>query len=276
MTPVATGLHQDLLAGHPLTGVEIIDAHAHVLPPRTAGVSFRYTRPEEMLAAMDQIGIDRACISALGSMRANDEMLEWVSLYPDRFVGFVLVNPRYPDEIVPTLERCFENPGVQGIGEVHATSYQHLYPITGSAYEPMWAFAAERTLPVLIHSGPMSEAVRCSPTMIGEVARRHSGFPILIGHCGAYDSWAMLDEAIGVAGEHEQVYLEISAMGRFFGVLEYIVRHLGADKVVFGSDAPFHDWTAEIAHVACAKLSDEDKAKVFGGTMRRLLEGGAR
>lgn len=271
MTVVAPGLHEDLLAGRPLA-LEIIDAHAHVLPPRTAGVSFRYTAPEQMVAAMDRIGIDCACISPLGSMRANDEMLDWVTRFPDRFAGFVLVNPRYPDEILPTLQRCFENSRVFGIGEVHATSYQHMYPITGPAYGPMWDFAADRNIPVLVHSGPMSEAVRCSPTMIGEVARRHPGFPILIGHCGAYDSWAMLDEAIGVAAEHELVYLEISAMGRFYGVLEYIVRHLGPDKVVFGSDAPFHDWTAEVAHVACAKLADDDKAKIFGGTMRRLLE----
>lgn len=272
MTKTLSSLHSDLLAGRPLTGVEIIDAHAHVLPTRTAGVAFRYTRPEEMIAAMDRIGIDRACVSALGSMQANDEMLGWVTRYPDRLVGFVLINPRYPQEIVPTLERCFDNPGVLGIGEVHATSYQHMYPITGAAYGPMWGYAAERNIPVLIHSGPTSEAVRCSPTLIGQVAHRHPGFPILIGHCGAYDSWEMLDEAIGVAAEHEQVYLEISAMGRFYGVLEYIVKSIGPDKVVFGSDAPFHDWTAEIAHVACAKLSDDEKRRIFGGTMRRLFE----
>ena len=270
MTTV-TESHARVLKGEALANVEIIDAHAHVLPPRTAGVAFRYTQPEEMIAAMDRIGIDRACVSPLGSMSANDEMLDWVTRFPDRFIGFVLINPRYPDDIVPTLERCFENPGVLGIGEVHATSYQHMYPITGAAYQPMWDFAAGRRIPVLIHSGPMSEAVRCSPTLIGEVAERNPGFPILIGHCGAYDSWAMLDEAIGVAAQNDEVYLEISAMGRFYGVLEYIVRHLGSDKVVFGSDAPFHDWTAEIAHVACSKLSEEDKAKIFGGTMKRLF-----
>jgi len=272
MTLTRTPLHEAAIAGEVLAGVEVIDAHAHLLHQRTPGVSFQYTEPEQMLEAMDRIGIDRACISVLGSMRANAEMLDWVSRFPDRFVGFVLVNPRYPDEITSTLEWCFENPGVRAIGEVHATSYQHMYPITGPAYEPAWEFAAEHNIPVLIHSGPTSEAIRCSPTMIGEVARRHPEFPILIGHCGAYDSWAMLDEAIDVALTSEQVYLEISAMGRFYGVLEHIVRRLGPDNVVFGSDAPFHDWTAEIAHVACAKLTDEQKAKIFGGTMRRLLD----
>lgn len=271
MTIARSELHEAAIAGEPLTGVEIIDAHAHLLHQRTPGVSFQHTEPEQMLEAMDRIGIDRACISVLGAHEANAEMLDAVSRFPDRFVGFVLVNPRYPDEITKTLEWCFENPGVRGIGEVHATSYQHWYPITGPAYEPAWEFAAQRNVPVLIHSGPTSEGARCSPTMIGEVARRHPGFPILIGHCGAYDSWLMLDEAIDVALEYDQVYLEICAMGRFYGVLEHIVRRLGPDKVVFGTDAPFHDWTAEVAHVACAKLSDEQKAKIFGGTMRALL-----
>lgn len=274
MTLVKSRLHRAVLQGAPLD-VEVIDAHAHLLHANTPGVSFHVPEPEHMIEAMDRMGIDRACISVLGQMEANDEMLEAISAHPERLIGFVLVNPREPDLIGPTLERCFEHPGVRGIGEVHATSYQHFYPITGPGYEAVWEFAASRRVPVLIHSGPTSEASRCSPTMIGEVARRHPGFPILIGHCGAYDSWTMLDEAIDVALEHEEVYLEISAMARFYGVLEHIVGRLGPDKVVFGSDAPFHDWTAEVAHVACAKLDDDVKARIFGQTMRGLLDGQA-
>ena len=99
MTVARSALHERALAGDVLTGVEIIDAHAHLLPQRTPGVSFRYIELEEMLAAMDRIGIDRACISVLATHEANREMLDAVTRYPDRFVGFVLVNPRYPDEI---------------------------------------------------------------------------------------------------------------------------------------------------------------------------------
>jgi uncharacterized protein len=270
MSLTTSRLHGRVLAGEPLD-VEVIDSHAHLLHERTTDLAFHAPQPERMLEVMDRVGIDRACISVLGDMRANDEMLDAVTRFPDRLVGFVLVNPRDPEGIPPTLERCFANPGVRGIGEVHPTSYHHCYPITGPAYKPVWEFAAARRVPVLIHSGPTAEAERCGPRLIGEVARRHPGFPILIGHCGGYDSWAMLDEAIEVAGEHEDVYLELSATARYYGVVEHIVRQLGSDKVVFGSDAPFHDWTAEIAHVACAKLNDADKEKIFAGTMRRLL-----
>jgi predicted TIM-barrel fold metal-dependent hydrolase len=272
VTLAQSRLHRAVLEGAPLD-VEILDSHAHLLHARTPAVRFHVPEAERMIEAMDRIGIDRACISVIGEMEGNEEMLRAVAEHPDRLIGFVLVNPRERDRILPTLERCFEHPGVRGIGEVHPTSYQHFYPITGPDYEPVWEFAAARRVPVLIHSGPTSEAPRCSPTLIGEVARRHPGFPILIGHCGAYDSWTMLDEAIDVALEHEQVHLEISAMARFYGVLEHIVGRLGPDKVVYGSDAPFHDWAAEVAHVACAKLDDDTKARIFGATMKRLLDG---
>lgn len=95
---------------------------------------------------------------------------------------------------------------------------------------------------------------------------------VLVGHCGGYDSWEMLEEAIDTAKRHDNVYLEICATGRFPGILEHLISRVGEDKVVFGTDAPFHDWTAEVAHVAFARVSDSVKQKVFGLTMQRLLQ----
>lgn len=224
-----------------------------------------------MLASMDALGIDVACVSALGAGDQNDQMLDLVTAHPDRFAGFVLVNPRYPSDIEDVLATCFANPAVKGIGEVHPTTYHHDYPITGPNYVPVWEFAEQRELPVLIHSGPTSEVHRCRPTALGQVARRYPGMNVLIGHAGGYDSWEMLDEAIEVTKSHDNVFLEICAMGRHPGVVEYMIERVGEDKIVFGTDAPFHDWTAEIAHVAFAKISDTAKEKIFGLTMAALM-----
>jgi predicted TIM-barrel fold metal-dependent hydrolase len=94
---------------------------------------------------------------------------------------------------------------------------------------------------------------------------------VLMGHSGGYDSWELLDEAMAVARRLDNVYLDICAMGRHYGALEYMVGNVGAEKIVYGSDAPFHDWSAEIAHVALAKISDDAKAAIFAGNMARLL-----
>ena len=268
-----TAIHETVLAGKPIDCL-VIDAHAHVKDLSNVAAYTPNPYADGLLSSMDSLGIDVACMSVLGAGDQNHLMLDLVSEHPDRFAGFVLVNPRYPDDILPTLESCFSNPAVKGIGEVHPTSYTHDYPVTGLAYVPVWEFAHERNLPVLIHAGPTSEANRCRPSDLGMVAGAYPGMNVLIGHAGGYDSWDMLDEAIETARTHDNVFLEICAMGRHPGVIEYIVKNLGEDKVVFGTDAPFHDWTAEIAHIAFSRLPDRVKEKVFGGTMADLLAQG--
>lgn len=267
-----TRIHEQVNSGRPLSGIRIIDAHAHLLPQRTPAVTFLEGGPEGLLVSMDRLGIERACISVVGSGGNNDEVLDAVRRYPDRFVGFVLVNPRYPEEMIAELDRCFAaHDMVRGIGEIHPPSYTHYYPVTGQNYRPLWEYAAKKGVPVLIHSGPSSEAAFCGPAEIAKVAAWYPSVPFIIGHCGAYDSWYMLEEAIEVTKKYENLFLEICAMARFYGVVEYLVKKVGADRILFGTDAPFHDWTAEVAHVACAKISDDAKEKIFGLNMAALL-----
>jgi hypothetical protein len=266
-----TAIHKATLAGKPVDWL-VIDAHAHLMTPSSTAAYVPHAEPEGMIAAMDALGIDIACISILGAGDQNDLMVEVVERYPNRFAGFVLVNPRYPNDLVDVLERAFRSPAVKGIGEVHPTSYWHDYSVLGPNYEPAWEFADARNLPVLIHSGPMSEAHRCRPSDIGKVAAAHPGMNVLIGHSGGYDSWEMLEEAIETARIHDNVFLELCAMGRHPGVVEHMVDRVGEDKIVFGTDAPFHDWTAEIAHIVFSRLPDRIKEKIFGLTMQSLLD----
>ncbi len=248
----------------------VIDSHAHLLYSN-GPVKFLNTSPAEMVAEMDKYGINQACISIIGAGDRNEETLQAAEDYPDRLLGFFLANPRYPDRILPDLKCAFKSPFMKGIGEIHPTTYQHNYSLMGRNYRPVWEFAEERKLPVLIHSGPTSEASRCSPTLLAEVARQHPEMNVLIGHSGGYESFAMLDEAIGVVQDTENLYLEICAMGRHSRIIEYMVKSVGAEKIIFGTDAPFHDWAPEIANIACAEISDTDKELIFGVNMQRLM-----
>jgi uncharacterized protein len=263
-------LRGQLLAGEPLTP-PIIDAHCHLLARSARDVLVPQSEPAQMVRVMDRYGIDRACISVLGAGDANPDTVRAVEAFPSRLIGFHLVNPRYPQLLQEELEASFARPEMRGIGEVHPTSYHHDYPVTGPNYWPAWEFAEARQLPVLIHAGPHSEIDRCRPSDIALIAENHPGMSVLIGHSGGYDSWELLDEAIAAARSLENVYLDICAMGRHYGALEYMVSKVGPEKVIYGSDAPFHDWSAEIAHVALAKISDDAKAAILAGNMARLL-----
>lgn len=261
---------RQLLAGEPLTP-PIIDAHGHLLSRSARDMLVPQSEPAQMVHVMDRYGIDRACISVLGAGDANPETIRAAEAFPDRLIGFHLVNPRYPQLMQEELEASFAHPQMRGIGEVHPTSYQHDYPVTGPSYRPAWEFAEARHLPVLIHAGPRSEVGRCRPADVGLVAENHPGMSVLMGHSGGYDSWELLDEAMAIARRLDNVYLDICAMGRHYGALEHMVSNVGAEKIVYGSDAPFHDWSAEIAHVALAKIGDDAKAAIFAGNMARLL-----
>ena len=250
----------------------IIDAHAHLLYPSGTTTRFLGTTPAEMVQEMDKYQIDKACISIIGVGDRNYEVTNAIDEFPDRFIGMHLINPRYSKNMRKDLEKSFEHPGMQAIGEVHPTSYQHEYPVTGRDYWPAWEFAEEKRLTVLIHSGPMSEYDRCAPSEIAKVAKQHPNMNVLIGHTGGYSEWDLLEEAIGVVLESENTYLEICAMGRHFGALEYMVSKVGAERVVFGTDAPFHDWHAEIANVAFSRIPESDKKLIFGQNMQRLLD----
>jgi len=270
MTALApTALHRALDSGMPITDCLIIDAHAHWMTDIAPVRTLIHPEPEGQLVMMDRLGVNISCISSVHP-QANDGVIDAMQRFPDRFIGFASVNPRYESEMYAELERCFAA-GMKGIGELHPTTYGHNLPVTSRRFLPAWEFAVRHGCPVLIHSGPTSERGLCGPEEIAKVAANYPSVPFIIGHCGAYDSWTMLDEAIYAAQGHDNIYLEICAMGRFYGVIEYMVNRIGAGRILYGSDAPLHDFTAEMAHVAYARISDDAKEKIFGLNMKGLL-----
>jgi len=258
--------------GLPITDVLIIDGLVSipVEPGNTYASYFPFNTAQDELITMDRLGIDKACVITFD----NDPTLRAMEAHPDRFIGFCFVNPNYPNEVVPLLERCFDA-GMQGI-KLHPAAHTHYYPIDGRNYRPVFEFAASRGCPILIHSGPRTEAdLRMNrPSLIAKVAAWYPDAPFIISHCGAYDpkeTWDALDEAVEAARTYENVYLNFNTLARYFGVIEYLVEKVGAEKVIFGSDAPQHCFIAEVGHVAFAKVSEADKAKIFGLNMARLL-----
>jgi predicted TIM-barrel fold metal-dependent hydrolase len=56
------------------------------------------------------------------------------------------------------------------------------------------------------------------------------------------------------------------------GSIEYLVREVGAGKVLFGTDSPMRDPRPQVGWLAYAHLSLEDKKAVFGGNMKRIWD----
>jgi hypothetical protein len=50
------------------------------------------------------------------------------------------------------------------------------------------------------------------------------------------------------------------------------VKEIGAHRVLYGSDMPFHDPAFDMARIEYAKISDADKKLIMGENAKKLLD----
>ncbi|PZG22655.1 amidohydrolase family protein [Nonomuraea aridisoli] len=260
-------LAQAVWERRPQTVTRIVDAHAHAGPysvffipdPDAAG----------MLRVMDRCGVAHAVLSShlaiqLDAAAGNAATAAIVGQAPDRFSGYLTVNPwQDPDG---ELARWGDDPRFVGI-KLHPDL--HDYPLTGARYAPVWEFAAASRFPVLTHtySGSPYNDLR----HVDEVAARHPGVTLLAGHSGVTPLG--IDQSIEVAKRHERVILEVCGSYNSGADIVRMVREVGADRVVYGSDFPFIDLRMSLGRILFSQLTDEERAAVLGGTVTGLLGG---
>lgn len=250
----------------PVKGELIIDAHTHM------GPYFNFHIPDNsdsgMISVMDRLGISVACTSPHAGITAdfklgNDITIQAMHNYPGRFWGYITINPNYPELIAEELERCY-SAGMRGI-KLHPSL--HSYPADGKNLRPVWEYAEQRAMPVLVHTWYGTR--ECSPRMFDRLADEYPSVNILLGHSGG--TLEGFDEAIEVAKRHENVFLETCCSSVFYGQVERFVREVGAEKIIYGSDMPFVNANAQIGKILYAKISDEERRLILGLNMARIM-----
>jgi len=105
-----------------------IDAHAHAFknhPP--IGGKQVFSNPEEVIKRFDELGIDKGALLPIVSPevylpQSNEEILEMVENYPDRFFAFCNIDPRAitnsADAPLGDILRYYKDKGCRGLGEV--------------------------------------------------------------------------------------------------------------------------------------------------------------
>ena len=262
-SPVVPTVREAILRGDGrLAGAEVIDAHAHIGP----WFNFRIPHPyaDGMLRTMDHAGVHVAWITADASIGpdfrlGNALVAEAVEAHPERFRGYVTVNPHYPEESLEELARRYD----AGWRLIKFHTGTHDHPADGPGYRRIWEFAQERGLHVLSHSFP-------SPERLAALAAEYPDVSILVGH--AASSAAAAPAYCAVCREHPNVFLDLCGSTLWRGLLERMVALAGAERVLFGSDIPFVDPRGQLGRVAFARLPDEDLRAVFGGNARRIWE----
>jgi predicted TIM-barrel fold metal-dependent hydrolase len=256
-----------------------IDAHTHMgrrKGPLGHGVSSFLA--EDLIRNMDAIGIDRAVAFPLGApytdySESNRTIAEEVAKFPDRVIGFCRVNPNFgPEATAAALDHCLGELHLRGI-KLHP-EIEFFDPNDELLMEPVYAAARRYGVPLIFHTGMSSKA---APAVIAELAAKNPDVPVILGHMGVSE---YVKQAVSMARQHENIYLETSVVG-WMPLLMEAVERVGTSKMLFGSDHPYNPLPMEVEkmgkHVAQnAHFKESDLRQLFSGNLLGILGAASR
>ncbi len=250
----------------------VIDVHAHVGHTLATDLGQTYA---EYLRTMDALNIRRAIISVAAggrqaegihdTRRENDVIAEAMQAHPDRFpVGLAGLEPRHQEKAVEELDRTVRRLGLHGM-VFHAT-FSGFFVGAGNVLDPIFDLANDFGALCLMHSTPDAMA---SPEAIGQLAGRYPRVTIIMGH--PLFTPVQRDGAIAAVKAQNNLYLDLSYQQDPTNA-ELTVQALGAERVLFGSDAPYYDPAATIRSIEEARISDHAKERILYGNGADLIE----
>ncbi len=211
-----------------------------------------------IVADMDRLGVTRTCIFSFTGVFSdeqpgNDLVAEAVRNHPDRFVGFTLVNPhRGREAMIAELERGRQM-GLRGIKLI--PHYQG-YPEEGPLIDVACQWAHDHRQIILNHHWG-------SPAQVERLVSTYTQACFITGHAtGAYAA---------IMAKHPNLFVcSCPLLGP--RACEEMVRTIGADRLLFGSDLEDLPIAWGLGPILFAHLSPDDKRRILGGNLERLLE----
>ena len=257
---VEAELRQELPAG-----AEIFDAHTH-LGTDIDGMVGRYDELEEL---MDRYGISRANVFCLdepdrepGFRAPNDRTLAFAERANGRLIPYVRLD--LTEAPIEEAERCLDL-GARGI-KLHPRAQKFL--LDDERLAPVFAIAAERRVPILIHGG------RGLPPIADSLNRLVDAYPdaqLIIAHAGIADLTGLAGCFAGKAG----VFFDTSVWSPI-DLLSFF-RLVPPEQILYASDYPYGQQPGSLfialRTARSAGLAEEQIVEILAGNANRIANG---
>lgn len=245
------------------------DAHVHL----TGVAGSVEERTDRLLEYASRMGIARLVVfmgttfvddpSPEELRRQNDEVLRAIAHAPNRILGMVYVNPKHTQASLDEMERCVRNGPMIGVKLWVAMECRRL------ELDPIVRRAVELKIPLLQHAydrvtGNMPGESSCEDVAV--LARRHPDAAFICAHTG--NDW---ERGIRTIRGQRNVSAEICGSDPTAGFVEMAVRELGAERVIYGSDAGGRSFASQLAKVYSVNLPEASQRLILGGNLRRML-----
>lgn len=195
---------------------------------------------------------------------AMEPVAQAISAHPERFLGWIFLNPARMADPVAVLERWAAVPGFVGV-KLHP--HWHGWPMDAAL--PIAERCEALRLPILIHLGFREQGAWHVLT------RRFPKLRVVFAHAGLPHFQRMWSEL----RRHAGLYLDVSSPYLSEGLVRRAVRAVGPQRVLYGTDAPYGfsspDHSYDYAHIRAwverLPIRAADVDDVLGGNVERLL-----
>lgn len=241
----------------------IIDAHVRIGAGREVELGVA-----ELIETLDRLGIDRAMVApgeratAWDNRGGNDLVTAAANESDGRLIPYAVATPWAGADAVAELGRARDrgaralavDPALQG------------FDLLDGLVDPLLAFAQESGWLVYVRTGTPPHAV---PLPLASLARRWPELNFIMGRSGATDFWIDAPPALRHA---PNLYADTS-YAPWDTVLSDLTRdpEIGAQRLVFSTDAPYTVPSAELARITEWPIPEPHRAAVLGENLAGLL-----
>jgi uncharacterized protein len=244
---------------------EIFDAHVH-LGNDIDGFSGQY---EELERIMDTYGVSRAFMFCMDepdrepAFRApNDRTLDFAARSEGRLIPFVRLDMN--ESPIEEATRCLDL-GARGI-KLHPRAQRFM--LNDERLAPVFALAAERRVPILIHGG------RGLPPIADDLSRLVDQYPeaqLIIAHAGIADLGGLAGHLAGRRG----VFFDTSVWSPV-DLLDFF-HHVPPEQILYASDYPYgrqpQSMLIALRTAMTAGLDERQLRDMLAGNAQRIASG---
>jgi hypothetical protein len=243
-------------------------------------INFPQMKPQsvpEVVADLDAHGVEwavitgRDCETTYGGKSNNESVVEFVRQFPNKFIGFVGLDPHKGMKAVRELSHAVEHLGLRGaaIDPYLAKIYPH-----DAKYYPIYSKCCELDIPIIMTTGPATlvpDAIidHVAPRYIDIVARDFPELKIIISHGG----YPWVNEAIIVAERNANVYIDLSEYERSPQAEAYVqaANTMIGDKILYASAHPFVDFRRALKTYESLEFTPEVRRKIMYENAAKVL-----
>ncbi len=253
----------------------IWDDHCHILHEgggHAGGTHYMHQGgPQGMIELIRRVGIEKTAVMSWAGPLSGDAdtgnaiVAEAVAAYPGELVGLVTIRPELqglPD-IEQTIRTYHLGLRFPGLKPFPRDTLDYDDPL----FAPWFEFANRHSLYMVYD--PAQYESEAGTSVIEHLTTRYPNLQLHLDHCGR--SWPFAIWAVEMVHRFPQVYAQLNYTAVTNGVIEFLVGNAGADRVLFGTDAPMRDPRPQVGWLVFTRLAEEDKRRIFGLNFQRIL-----